>query len=636
MTKISFFKTINSKPAEVELSRVLEAIQSGVYADQIATIRNSPPEDQERLKKNLPSITFGGTFSTRKIAGLKEASGLMCLDFDVEGMTCPDDLEEYAYTMFRSPRGGLKVVVRIPKIDSDKEFKELYLALQEKYTDLDPSGKDISRLCFMSHDPSLVVNEQAKMWTHRKKDPETPVYKAGTNVVATQTNWAKATLILKMIKTAQIGNRHNNCLKAGQLAGGYLATQELTDGEIDLFVREIEATSSEPKDHCKAFMDGVNYGKNLPLHSSKRGEPDVHKLRKSLKEEWSHSEKMGDIYYSAKDSDIEKEIWERWEKGKARGVETGWGTLDQYYSIMLGYMTIVYGTPFQGKSLWTMGLLINLSRLHGWNHILFTPEMGTPAEVVICLIQIYCKKDLDGESYNRVTREEVAEALAFIDKHFLILDNEESGNEIDMEGLCLYADFMERKLDKKFHTLTIDPLIELKLDAEVRDDLFWNGELRKARVMAKSSNRHIFLIHHTRDMGKPDGRDDFGNPIYRQAGPSDLAFGQTFYRKAFFMINIWHHYCEGAKQGDIIELKCIKRSARVGYTYVKIVKAKPEGAGRRGEVELRYDSASHNFYDDQNTVSQVFVPTRDTTQSATQAQQEIDYDGAPDWVKEHL
>ena len=140
--------------------------------------------------------------------------------------------------------------------------------------------------------------------------------------------------------------------------------------------------------------------------------------------------------------------------------------------------------------------MINLSRLHGWNHILFTPEMGTPAEVVICLIQIYCKKDLDGESYNRVTREEVAEALAFIDKHFLILDNEESGNEIDMEGLCLYADFMERKLDKKFHTLTIDPLIELKLDAEVRDDLFWNGELRKARVMAKSSNRHIFLIHY--------------------------------------------------------------------------------------------------------------------------------------------
>lgn len=628
MTNVSFFKSLTAKPAQVPVEKVLEAIKNCVYAPQIQEIRKASPEDQERLKKNLPSVTFGGTFSVRKIAGLIEPSGLMVLDFDVEGIECPPDLLPYAYAQFRSPRGGLKVIVRIPKVSSDREFKELFMAIQEAHQDLDPSGKDISRLCFMSSDAGLIVNEQATMWTARKKDPERPQERPGTKDVPTQTNWAKATLILKMLKTAQVGNRHNNCLKAGQLAGGYFATQELTDSEIELFVREIEATSTEPKDHVKAFMDGVNYGKNLPLHSSKRGEPDVHKLRKAIKEEYNNSEKLGDIYYSAKDVDIEKEIWERWEKGVERGATTGWDSLDQYYSIMLGYMTIIYGSPFQGKSIWTMGLLINLSKIHNWSHLLFTPEMGTPTEVMITIMQIYKQKDLKSMS-----REEAKDAMDFVNKYFLILDNEESGGELDMEGLCLYADFMERKMERKFHTLTIDPLIELKLDAETRDDIFWNGELKKARVMAKASNRHIFLIHHTRDMGRPDGRDDFGNPVYRQPGPSDLAFGQTFYRKAFFMINVWHHYCEGARQGDVIELKAIKRTARVGYTYIKVVKAKPEGAGRRGEVELRYDAVSHNFYDDANNAPKVYAPERNTYESQVSAQQEIHYhETEPDWL----
>jgi hypothetical protein len=628
---ISFFQTLVSRPVQVPIQKALEAIKNCVYDTQIQAIRKALPEEQEWLKKSLPSVTFGGTFSVRKISGLIEASGFLCLDFDVEGIECPETLLEYAYAIFRSPRGGLKVIIRIPQVSSDKEFKELFLALQEKYPDLDPSGKDISRLCFMSSDPDLIINEQAKMWIHRKRDKETVIERPEVHNVATQTNWAKATLILKMLKTAQVGNRHNNCLKAGQLCGGYLATQELSEGEVELFVREIEATSTEPKDHVKAFMDGVVYGKNLPLHSSKRGETDVHKLRKSIKEEWKNSDKMGDIYFSAKDSDIEKEIRDRWKNGKQRGSETGWDALDQLYSVMLGYMTIIYGSPFQGKSLWAMGLLINLSRLNGWCHILFTPEMGTPAEVVITLIQIYCEKDLD----SNMTEDEYNRALDFIDKHFLILDNEESGNEIDMEGLCLYADFMERKMNKKFHTLTVDPLIELRMSAEVRDDLFWNGELKKARVMAKASHRHLFLIHHTKDMGRPDGRDEYGNPIYRQAGPSDLAFGQTFYRKAFFMINVWHHYCEGARQGDVIELKCIKRSARVGYTYVKVVKAKPEGAGRRGEVELRYDGASHNFYDESGNIKKVYAPERDTSQSQNAGQQEISYDEeGPMWLNE--
>jgi hypothetical protein len=636
MTKISYYRnTKDVTGVSVPLTKALEAINGCVYAPQIQAIRNAEPKDQDELKKNLPSATFGGEFKRRSITGLIAATGLLTLDFDVEGFVLPETLMPYAYAYWRSPRGGLKALIKIPVVQTDAEFKELFAALQSAYPDIDPSGKDISRLCFMSSDADLFLNEQAETWTKRMKIPAarpTERYKA---ITEPGVNWAKVALILKMIKTMQVGNRHENCIKAGNLAGGYLATGELTEGEIDIFKREIEQSTDDPKDHVTAFLDGVKYGRELPL-SSKRGEPNVFKLREEIKGEYKYSEKLGNIHYTAKDDEIINRMRSRLVNDNERGYTTGWDQLDQLYSIIPGYMTLFYGTPSQGKSLFVMGLLINLSKIHGMNHVLFTPEMGSPDEVISTLIKIYTGKDFTNAHGRQMSQVEFEGAVEFVNKHFIVLDNEETGMELDIESLFLYVDLMEHKLNRKFNNIVVDPLIELRLtDGDMRDDLYWNMELKKARVLAKSSHRHLFLIHHSANPGRPDGIDGYGNSVWRQPSPFNIAFGQTFYRKAFFMLSVWFHKVPQAQLGDIIELKSIKKTIRVGYSYIRVVKAKPEGAGREGEAELRYCAPEHRFIDDsQRTEPVMNVITRDTTQSQLAAQQELEYDSEePEWLK---
>ena len=162
--KISYFDNITSKPAHVEIEAVIAQIKGDRFKKQIEEIRAADEKTQERLKKELPGVTFGGTFKTRSMKGLLQASGLLCLDFDTPGYVCPDSLLPFMDASFRSPRGGLKIVVRIPVVTDDAEFKGIFRALEIDYPDTDPSGKDISRICFFSWDPELYLNEQAEVW----------------------------------------------------------------------------------------------------------------------------------------------------------------------------------------------------------------------------------------------------------------------------------------------------------------------------------------------------------------------------------------------------------------------------------------------------------------------------------------
>ena len=634
MTNISYYNgASDNKGTKVPLEATLNAIKKCIYAPQIQEIRKAEPREQDALKKRLPAVTFGGLFRERKISGLIEASGLLTLDFDVEGYILPETLKPYAYAMWRSPRGGLKALIRIPVVATDSDFKEYFSALQSTYPDIDASGKDISRLCFLSSDADLYLNEQCETWDKRIKASAVRPLDRSRSLTGAQVNWAKVALILKMLKTMQIGNRHDNCIKAGNLAGGYMATGEITENEIEIFKRELEQSTDDPKDHLKAFMDGVTYGRSLPL-TSKRMEPNVFKERDKIKGQYEHSSRLGDIHYTARDKQIDALVRGRLLQGTERGYTTGWDQLDQLYSIIPGYMTLFYGTPSQGKSLFVMNLLINLSRIHNMNHVLFTPEMGSPDEIVSMLVKIITGKDFNNAFGRQMTQEELDSALDFIDQHFIILDNEESGMELDIEALFIYVDLMEHKLNRKFHTITADPLIELKMmDGDIRDDLFWNMELKKARVLSKSSHRHLFLVHHSGDPGRADGIDGYGNSIWRQPSPFRIAFGQTFYRKAFFMISIWFHKCPQARQGDTIDLKPIKKIVKAGHTYIKVVKAKPDGAGQEGEAELRYDAPSHSFKDDSNSTPRVYVPERTTSESQLESQQEINYgEELPDWL----
>ena len=132
-------------------------------------------EAYERAKKSLPAFTPSATFKGgRKIEFLQEYTHIVVLDIDkitqeqLSNAKILTNENQYTFASFISLSGnGLKILV---KVNSNKEeHKEAFLKLQKYYEELltlsiDKSGKDITRLCFVSYDAELYLNENASFF----------------------------------------------------------------------------------------------------------------------------------------------------------------------------------------------------------------------------------------------------------------------------------------------------------------------------------------------------------------------------------------------------------------------------------------------------------------------------------------
>lgn len=174
--KISAFKKLSdvNNPYNRDVFKCLDRIKNGASKEKIEELRYS---GNKEIKNTLPCYTFSGIFSNRSKIGLKQHSGLIILDFDHVGniddaIIFRDSISdsEFVFSAFISPSGdGVKVLVKIPPIESDHE---LYYNAIHKHFDspyLDESGKDVSRLCFESYDPDIYINPESDIWLEKEE-----------------------------------------------------------------------------------------------------------------------------------------------------------------------------------------------------------------------------------------------------------------------------------------------------------------------------------------------------------------------------------------------------------------------------------------------------------------------------------
>ena len=112
--------------------------------------------------------TFSGMFQTRNDKALISHSCLLCIDFDhlqsVDLLRNQLLQDEYFETqlLFVSPSGdGLKWII---SIDTKQTTHSNYFTAVANYilrtygVEVDKSGRDISRACFLPHDPQAYIN----------------------------------------------------------------------------------------------------------------------------------------------------------------------------------------------------------------------------------------------------------------------------------------------------------------------------------------------------------------------------------------------------------------------------------------------------------------------------------------------
>jgi len=180
---LSIFQNFTTITENKPFTDILTDIKTGKYRGPVTYIRKCLQEQKlesyEKGKKGLPAFTPSGQFEGgRNQDTLIKYSGIIVLDFDKlsqeELKKCRESSMDDPHTMalFISPSGnGLKVFVQTQATAAT--HKDTFLKVQAYYEQLtglsiDKSGKDFTRLCFMSLDPDLYQNPNSQVFTNNQ------------------------------------------------------------------------------------------------------------------------------------------------------------------------------------------------------------------------------------------------------------------------------------------------------------------------------------------------------------------------------------------------------------------------------------------------------------------------------------
>jgi len=175
IAKCSFFKAPirNVFPADaLWLHQIHSLIISSKYKKATENYRQIVDVKEARKFKanNFDYVTFSGIFKKRNDKELIKHSNLLTLDFDhlenieeLKKLLLNDDYFD-TELLFTSPSGaGLKWIINIDisEISHAVYFSAVTNYLKFTYNiKVDQSGKDVSRACFLSYDPTAFINKR--------------------------------------------------------------------------------------------------------------------------------------------------------------------------------------------------------------------------------------------------------------------------------------------------------------------------------------------------------------------------------------------------------------------------------------------------------------------------------------------
>jgi hypothetical protein len=321
MSSSTIFKGFNNPLENKSLIILTKEIKEGKYKDEVqkvtALVTEGKKEEADKLKKQLLAFTPSATFEGgRKLEYLKQYSQFIILDID---KLVPDALQvafdkateiPYTFCCFRSPSGnGLKILLEVTSTHEhhDQAYKQVADYYEHQVgLPIDRSGKDITRLCFVSYDPNAyrnINNEKYPVKIDGLLQTVKPASQIVTPAKPEQEELNQFDLLFEMQisftnQKAQYepNNRNNyiyllasNCNRAGIPEQDTLF---LCNKKFDLDQKEIAASvKSAYQHHSTEFAKFANIAK---LQTEKQKDPeDYLKNTPSIPEELYHQ--MPDI-----------------------------------------------------------------------------------------------------------------------------------------------------------------------------------------------------------------------------------------------------------------------------------------------------------------------------------------------------
>ena len=175
-------KAWSSISKELTLNETLNIINSELLKGKIERLRkelgNGNKDYYDNNKKSLPAVTFSATFQeNRRKDKLKDYNQILVIDIDKlsnkEMKTVGEDLkkEPLIFSFWKAPSNKgykglikLNVIEKFDKINTDFQHKYAFnlvssYFLKNHNIELDKSGSDITRLCFLSYDQEIIIKD---------------------------------------------------------------------------------------------------------------------------------------------------------------------------------------------------------------------------------------------------------------------------------------------------------------------------------------------------------------------------------------------------------------------------------------------------------------------------------------------
>lgn len=176
MPQFSFYRApvTNVSPVRsINILQLYNAIKSDFYAGVTTKLRSiTDPKEKRKFKaKNFDHFTISGIFQQRNKSGVLNRTFYSIFDFD--HLDDPESVKTILVNdpyispdlAFVSPSGdGLKIAVYDQDHSEHEKFYQLvadYIRIKHPdiYPFLDKSTRDISRTCFICHDPRAYCNK---------------------------------------------------------------------------------------------------------------------------------------------------------------------------------------------------------------------------------------------------------------------------------------------------------------------------------------------------------------------------------------------------------------------------------------------------------------------------------------------
>ncbi len=305
-----------------------------------------------------------------------------------------------------------------------------------------------------------------------------------------------------------------------------------------------------------------------------------------------------------------------------KGKSIGWDWDMLPFTIKEGTTTYIGAAPASGKTELWFEFLINLSCLHGWNHVVFSPETGSSAEIFSELCYKYIGKPYV-QGKNSMTNGEQVSAEMFINEHFIVIDPIDE--DLTITKFYQLVDEIERKEGIKIHTTTIDPWNELTeefIPADLgREDKYLSRILGVVRKNARKTGRHNCVINHVRDQPMVSAKTIAGTDISYFPMPSarDFAGGQVWFRKGLSVLIPWRPpYGLGDADGV---------GAEKNEVHLKVAKSKPKGVSKNGVYKMFLDVERYQYYMLDFKGNRVYANRGTTYKKESQRKIEIPKDG---------